>query len=142
MSPLGRVALGCVGAVAVLWLVTGIITYRIEAQQRREWDGVMATLAPKPGPRNAVASYIDHRYHGRKTASGERYNEADLTCAHPWLPFGTLVEFEREGRRAQCRVNDRGPFIPGREFDLSRAAARRLGLLEPGVADVQVEVVE
>lgn len=143
-------ALGCAGIVAGLWLVTGVITYRIEAQQRREWAEVMTTLRqisrpPDPAPiipSTMVACYYHHRYNGRKTASGERYNEWSFTCAHKTLPFGTRLRLVAHGRSVVVRVNDRGPWTHGRDIDLSRAAAKRLGLLKSGVLEVQVAGVE
>lgn len=67
-----------------------------------------------------------------------------MTAAHPWLPFGTLVRVaNRENRRtAVVRINDRGPFTRGRILDVSRAAARKLGLLGPGTGKVRLTVVE
>lgn len=88
-----------------------------------------------------LASYYAARFHGRKTASGERYDERALTCAHRTAPFGTRLRVEdlASGRSVVVRVNDRGPFVRGRIVDLSWAAARELGLLERGVARVRVE---
>ncbi|MEW5728325.1 MAG: septal ring lytic transglycosylase RlpA family protein [Pseudomonadota bacterium] len=88
------------------------------------------------------ASWYGKRYRGRPTASGEAFDPAALTAAHPSLPFGTLVEVANpeDGRRVVVRVNDRGP-ANGRGIDLSEAAARRIGLLEQGVAEVTVRTV-
>jgi rare lipoprotein A len=88
-----------------------------------------------------VASFYGHRFHGRLTASGARYDMHALTCAHPSAPFGTrlrVTELET-GRAVVVTVNDRGPFARGRIVDLSLAAARALGLVERGVARVRVE---
>jgi len=81
---------------------------------------------------------------GRKTANGERYDPAGLTCAHRTLPFGTLVEVENTGTgaRTTVRVNDRGPFVKGRILDVSRHAAGTLGILEAGVAEVRLRTVD
>jgi rare lipoprotein A len=88
-----------------------------------------------------VASFYAHRLHGRRTASGARYDERALTCAHRTLPFGTRVRVTalETGRSVVVTVNDRGPFARGRIVDLSREAARRLGMLGSGVARVRVE---
>lgn len=104
-------------------------------------------LPPGFGPgwaEEGVASWYGPGFHGRLTASGERYDMDDLTAAHPWFPFGTIVRVRREddGRAVRVRVNDRGPFAKGRIIDLSRAAARALGLLGPGTGRVRVEVRE
>lgn len=74
------------------------------------------------------ASWYGPGFHGRKTASGERFNQDALTCAHKTAPFGTNYRVTYNGRSVVCRVNDRGPFIRGRDIDLSRGAARAIGL--------------
>src|SRR6185369_16845112 len=73
---------------------------------------------------------------GNQTASGERFNENALTCAHRSLPFGTKLRVTYRGRSVVCRVNDRGPFIKGRVLDLSKASARAVGLTAAGVGHV------
>lgn len=82
-------------------------------------------------------------YHeGRLTASGERFNPDGLTAAHRWLPFGSMVTVtnKRNGQSVTVRINDRGPFIAGRKIDLSRGAARQIGMLNAGVAPVDIAV--
>ena len=90
-----------------------------------------------------VASYYHASLHGRPTANGERYNHYGLSVAHRSLPFGTLlrVEAPHSGRRVLVRVNDRGPFIQGRQLDLSGGAADVLGMRHRGVARVRYEIV-
>ncbi|MFC0283950.1 septal ring lytic transglycosylase RlpA family protein [Camelimonas abortus] len=87
---------------------------------------------------HGVASWYGPGFYGRKTASGERYTGAGLTAAHRTLPFGSLarVTDKRTGRSIVVRINDRGPFRRGRVIDLSRAAARALGM--NGLAHVVV----
>ena len=82
-------------------------------------------------------------FKGRKTANGQRYNPKALTAAHRTLPFGSVVKVTnlRNGREVMVRINDRGPFGPGRIIDLSRESASRLNMLRAGVVDVQLEVV-
>ncbi len=89
------------------------------------------------------ASYYGNQYNGRPTASGETYNMHDMTAAHPDLPFGTPIRVTnlQNGRSVMVRVNDRGPFKPGRVVDVSLAAAEQLGLILHGTAEVQVEVL-
>ncbi|MEE9276130.1 MAG: septal ring lytic transglycosylase RlpA family protein [bacterium] len=101
--------------------------------------------APKPpalsgGERTGFASWYGRPYHGRKTASGEVFDMDALTAAHRTLPFQTNVRVERldNGRSVEVRINDRGPFVPGRVIDLSRAAARRLRMQRKGVARVRL----
>lgn len=87
------------------------------------------------------ASYYSSQLHGLPTASGEEYDETALTAAHPHLPFDTTlcVTNLRNGRSTEVRVNDRGPFVGNRIIDLSRAAAKELGMLRSGTAKVKVE---
>lgn len=94
--------------------------------------------APVRELQRGKASWYGPRFHGRRTASGERYNMHALTAAHKTLPFGTLVRVRSllNGREVDVRINDRGPFLPGRVIDVSRSAAQALGLMELGVKDV------
>ena len=89
------------------------------------------------------ASWYGREYHGRPTASGERYNMRQMTAAHPNLPFGTRVRVTdlATGRSVVVRINDRGPFKKGRIIDLSWRAARRLGVEEEGVATVGLQLL-
>jgi len=101
--------------------------------------------APPPlenGVQVGVASWYGPGFHGRRTASGELYDQDALTAAHPSLPFGTRVRVTNldNGRAVEVRITDRGPFVDGRAIDLSRAAARVIGLLGPGVGRVRIEV--
>lgn len=91
-----------------------------------------------------VASWYGEPFHGRTTASGERYDQEGLTAAHRTLPFGTWVRVRHlgNGRTVRVRITDRGPFVDGRIIDLSRAAARSLRMIGSGTARVRVTVVE
>ncbi len=86
------------------------------------------------------ASWYGPGFHGRKTASGERFDQNAMTCAHRTARFGTRLRVTdtRTGKTIVCRVNDRGPFISGRVVDLSKAAASRLGILSRGTARVTI----
>lgn len=90
-----------------------------------------------------TASWYGPGFHGRTTASGERFNQNAMTVAHRTLPFGSMliVRNVQNGRSVQVRVNDRGPFVRGRTLDLSRAAAAKLGMINRGVARVCYEVL-
>ena len=90
------------------------------------------------------ASWYGPRFHGRLTANGERYDKYALTAAHKTLPFGTVVRVRSLalGREVDVRINDRGPFAPGRVIDVSQAAAEALGLTAAGVAEVSLNVAE
>lgn len=87
------------------------------------------------------ASWYGVPYHGRKTASGERYNMWAFTAAHRTLPFGTKLRVTYKDRSVIVKVNDRGPFIKGRSLDLSRAAADALGCTAVGICLVTIERV-
>lgn len=89
------------------------------------------------GSQCGVASWYQM---GHTTANGERYNPDGMTAAHRTLPFGTMVTVKnlRNGRSVRVRINDRGPFIKGRIIDVSRGAARKLGLMSSGTARVAV----
>ena len=89
------------------------------------------------------ASWYGSQFHGRKTASGERFNMNAMTAAHRTLPFGTRVRVtnKRNGRSVVVRINDRGPFSGGRILDVSKAAANRLGLIATGTAPVTLQVL-
>jgi|Deesub1362A_J573_1020465.scaffolds.fasta_scaffold00004_164 rare lipoprotein A len=89
----------------------------------------------------AIASWYGPGFHGKLTASGERYNMYALTCAHKSLPFGTKLKVTNvvNGKSTVVVVNDRGPFVRGRDLDLSYAAAKKIGLIGPGTAKVKVE---
>ena len=78
---------------------------------------------------------------GRQTASGQRFNENAMTCAHRSLPFGTKLRITHGSRSVIVTVNDRGPFVRGRVLDLSTGAARAIGLTSAGVGKVTAEVV-
>lgn len=90
-----------------------------------------------------MASYYHDRFHGRRTASGSRYDKHDFSAAHKTLPLGTQVRVTdaRSGKSVVVRINDRGPYARGRVIDLSRAAAREIGLTRKGVAKVKLEVL-
>jgi rare lipoprotein A len=93
--------------------------------------------------KQGMASWYGPGFHGRRTASGERFNAGDLTAAHRYLPFGTRVRVTnaRTGRSVVVRINDRGPFSGGRVIDLSRGAAAAIGVFQSGVAPVLLEVL-
>ena len=80
--------------------------------------------------------------HGKRTASGERFVPNGLTAAHRTLPFGTKLQLTRGDKSTIVRINDRGPFIRGRDLDLSRGAARELGCVSVGHCRVIYRVVQ
>jgi rare lipoprotein A len=100
-------------------------------------DRSAATQGATP---HGIASFYTE---GTKTASGEKFNTNELTAAHPTLPFGTKLRVTNThtGRSVTVRVNDRGPYVPGRVVDVSYAAAESLGMVNRGVAPVKLDVV-
>ena len=89
-------------------------------------------------PRTMVASYYDYSLEGLETASGEPFDPEAYTAAHRTLPLGTRLLVSYRGESVRVTVNDRGPWVAGRDLDLSLAAAREIGLIEPGTAPVKV----
>lgn len=90
------------------------------------------------------ATWYGGKFHGRKTASGERFDKRALTAAHRTLPFGTVVKVTNlaNQRTVVVRVNDRGPYGKGRIIDVSEAAARKLKMINAGVVPATVEIVK
>ncbi len=119
-------------------VITGPEPYQIAAAQAVE------PTAPREVERGdsvrGVASWYGAELHGRPTASGEPFDMDDLTAAHPTLPLGTRAQVVNldNGRTVVVRINDRGPFSGHRMIDLSRAAAREIGMLPAGSAKVEV----
>ena len=108
----------------------------------------LALLTACGGGRNAFtqsgkASYYANKFRGRKTASGSTYRPGRRTAAHNTLPFGTVVRVTNPSnhRSVKVTITDRGPHVKGRIIDLSHKAARKIGLLDAGVAPVQLKVV-
>lgn len=89
------------------------------------------------------ASWYGSRFHGKKTANGEIYNQMAYTAAHKSIKFGTLLKLTntRIGKSLVVRINDRGPYIPRRQLDLSKAAAIELGVIANGIASLKVEEI-
>jgi len=90
-----------------------------------------------------VTSYYGQKFHGRSTANGEVFDMNKFTGAHKTLPFETKLRVTNEdnGKSVVIKINDRGPFIKGRELDLSKAAAQEIGLIPYGVKKLKVEIL-
>ena len=99
------------------------------------------TTAGTPVASQGLASFYTE---GTRTASGEKFDTHQLTAAHPTLPFGTHLRVTNvaTGRSVTVRVNDRGPYVPGRIVDVSYSAAASLGMVGRGVAKVKLDVVQ
>ncbi len=90
-----------------------------------------------------VASWYGPKFHGRPTANTEVYDQMAYTAAHKSLPFGTILKVTnpKNGKHVLVRINDRGPYIHGRDIDLSKGAAMALGMIEKGVIKVNIETL-
>ena len=97
-----------------------------------------------PMVQEGTASWYGGKFHGRKTASGERFNTYDLTAAHRTLPMHSLVKVTNlsNGKSVVVRINDRGPYVGKRVIDLSYSAANQLGFVKRGVAKVRLERIQ
>jgi rare lipoprotein A len=91
-----------------------------------------------------IGSWYGYPYHGRRSANGEIYDMEKLTAAHRTLPFDCWVEVTNlsNNKKVKVRITDRGPFVEGRIIDLSRAAARQIDMLGPGIVKVRLEVID
>ena len=143
---LRTVALGMVGLLGAAFTVApGIVPSAAIAQTSP------AAPAPAQGSltgavgdtQTGLAAYYSQRLHGRRTASGERFDNGAMTTAHQSLPFGTKVRVTavKSGKSVVLRVNDRGPVQANRIVDVSRAAAQRLGFIRAGLIEVKLEVI-
>ena len=96
-----------------------------------------------PGPQEVVASWYGEDYHRKPTASGEIFDMFKNTLAHKTLPLGTQVQLTNphNGKTVTGRINDRGPFIPGRDVDLSYGLAKQLGMVSKGVGRLLMEII-
>lgn len=114
------------GACALLSLLAGCASHDID---------------PRGYDKTGMASYYGARHHGKRTASGEPFNQHGLTAAHPSLQFGSrvLVTNLSNDKSVVVRINDRGPHTQGRIIDLSRQAAQQLDMLRSGTAKVHVQ---
>jgi rare lipoprotein A len=112
------------------------------ASEGSSWRDANASIASSSGGHSfsGMASFYGNES-GSKTASGQRFNQNAMTCAHRSLPFGTKLRVTHGGQSVVVTVNDRGPFVRGRVLDLSTAAARAVGLTSAGVGRVTAEVV-
>lgn len=123
-------------SLLALLLVVGLTACHANGQSR-------SRLLDDP---RGEASYYGDRYAGQTTANGETFDPSDMTAAHLNLPFDTVVRVTRVGGERQrsvvVRINDRGPYVDDRIIDLSEAAAQEIGMLEAGVVDVRIEILE
>lgn len=117
-------------------VVAGVVLATLLMSTPTLANGEMLNIETQEGR----ASFYGDRFQGRTTASGEAFDQRALTAAHRSLPFGTKVLVTRQdtGESVEVEINDRGPFVKGRIIDLSKGAARELGMLNRGVAPVRL----
>ena len=110
----------------------------------RGWAPISVCSTGSGAWKDGVASWYGDAFQGNPTASGESFNMNALTAAHRNLPLGTEIKVTnlRNHRSLVLRVNDRGPYVPGRMLDVSRAAARRLGFASRGLARIRINIVK
>jgi rare lipoprotein A len=118
-----------------------LINRRVASAKRHTPFASHHDVAEKQTASQGVASFYTE---GTQTASGEKFDTHDLTAAHPTLPFGTRLRVTNvaSGKSVTVRVNDRGPYVPGRVVDVSYSAAETLGMVGPGLAKVKLDVVQ
>ena len=149
-------AFGCSMLVSAALMAGGCATFSSRADKaplQASDKTSIAAIPSAPPPRDTakapapeavgLATWYGPGFHGRPTASGEVYNQDALTAAHRTLPLGAEVRVTnlQNGRSVVVRITDRGPYVDGRIIDLSRAAARALGMLSDGVTTVSLEVL-
>ena len=126
------------------------VTRQVELSEKAEGsqdlvkDTVTVTKGEKGQPiieQVGEASSYGRGFHGKKTATGEKFNQNDRTAAHPTLPMGTQAPVTNldTGNSVDVKINDRGPYVKGRDIDLSKRAAKELGMTKEGVAPVKIE---
>lgn len=122
------------------------LSHELQQEEPDLFQGI-DTSSPRiatKGRQFGIASFYGKRFAGRLTANGERFDPRKLTAAHRTLPFGSKVRVtnRRNGKSVVVRINDRGPFHPNRDIDLSRKAAERIGLIDQGIGPVQIAPLE
>lgn len=141
-----------ISIVGILALLVGFTIVKTEVNEITEPVMNTSTVAEEESlVETSAISYVDKgymtaswygpRFHGRKTANGEIYDQMAFTAAHKGLKFGTLLKITnpKNDQFVIVRINDRGPYIGGRQLDLSRAAALQLGMMKRGVLKVKVD---
>lgn len=129
----------CIGLLASACGITGRVTKKKNKEPARHLD-VKDIKGKGENIEEGIASWYGPNFHGKLTANGEQYDMYGLTAAHRTLPFNSLVRVENidNGKSVVVRINDRGPFAKNRIIDLSKKAAREIGMLGPGTAHVKL----
>ena len=120
--------------------------YQYGEQHKPTSPGNKVSLLVKDVKHTAIftASFYGDDFHGRLTSNGEVFDMYAMTAAHKTLPFNTILKitYPKTGKSVNVRINDRGPFVPGRIIDLSAGAAKKLGFYKKGTAKVLVETIQ
>jgi rare lipoprotein A len=145
-APQPMPAQSAVGEPAYLSLPQNPVSGKVPSSFDATPTPVIAKISLPPQPRvieTGLASWYGPGFHGKLTASGEVFNQEKFTAAHRTLPWGSRVRVINlaNGKSVVVQINDRGPAVKGRIIDVSRAAARALGMVEAGTATVQVELL-
>ena len=152
--PPAKIVLIAIAVVAVVVLIMSFVK-RAKPQGSGSLDNVVAVEIPGQNSTMAALTFTLHNGSDKAlyvhslqgkvtTASGEKFDTNELTAAHATLPFGTKLRVTNthSGRSVTVRVNDRGPYVPGRVVDVSYSAAEALGMVNKGVAPVKLDVVQ
>lgn len=139
---------GC-GGIKVVRIPIPIPTFGIGSQPKQAPEPKTAYTAPSEQRASTsnviygVSSWYGQKFHGRRSASGERYNMYALTAAHRTLPFDTKIRVTNldNGKSCILRINDRGPFVNGRVLDVSYESAKQLDFVQQGLAQVKIEIL-
>jgi len=125
--------------ILVILLVSVVLPMQLAAQNTAQLPSSTDVFKQE-----GIASWYGREFEGRPTASGEIFDASQLTAAHPSLPFGTrlIVTNQHNNKSVTVRVNDRGPFVPARIIDVSRAAAEQLDMIVTGTAPVSVTSID
>jgi rare lipoprotein A len=101
-------------------------------------------LTNKSSALEGISSYYGYKFHGKLTASGEKFDMHQLTAAHKTLPFNTLIRVTNldNGKSVIVKINDRGPFVKNRILDLSYGAAQKIDMINSGTARVRIEIIK
>ena len=138
-----QIAWGCIVGVTLLGCISGC-SPKEEPVSPPPVPQAQEEAAPAGKPKTTqvgTASWYGPGFHGQETASGETFDQHALTAAHRTLPLGTeaTVTNLETGQSVHVTINDRGPYVQGRQLDLSQAAAKQIGLTKQGLAKVKIE---
>ncbi len=133
----------------VIFLLVSCSSFNASIKNRKGFNrDAKLTYAPTKAEKGKIyfgeVSYYGPGFHGKTTANGETYNQNAMTCAHKTLPFNTKLKITNlaNNKSVVLRVNDRGPYKKGRIVDLSVAGAKKIGLIQMGVAKAKVEILQ